>query len=125
MGHHELEAPPSQRIRVACVGDSLTRGSHGRALEHAWKPTQCSLRSSSCQGSYPAILQVLLDARFYTRDFGEMDAASTADAFRMSTWNDGLANGNVQWQSAMAVCKEALLKTKLVRTLASAHEFSF
>ena len=122
MGHHELEAPPSQRIRVACVGDSLTRGSHGREpLEHAWKPTQCSLRSSSCQGSYPAILQVLLDARFYdVRDFGE--SGRSLHSLMPSVCPPGmhgLANGNVQWQSAMAVCKEALLKTKLVSDVAS------
>ena len=65
--------PPPARTRVACVGDSLTRGSHqgNEPLQNAWN-SGCGMRSSSCQGSYPAILQVLLDARLYkVRAFAE------------------------------------------------------
>ena len=55
-----------RRVRVACVGDSLTVGDNqygadGRPL---WAPERCKA-TSLCHGSYPAVLQALLGARDY------------------------------------------------------------
>ena len=61
----------ARRVRVACVGDSLTVGDNqygtdGRPL---WAPERCKA-TALCHGSYPAVLQALLGAQDYdVREF--------------------------------------------------------
>lgn len=60
----EQTVAPAPRLRVACIGDSLTLGSP-EYPNHA-----CSISNKACRGNYPAVLRQMLGARYDLKSFG-------------------------------------------------------
>lgn len=63
-------APVEAKVRVACVGDSLTRG------DGSHEPRRPKGRGMAQRGNYPAALQRLLGDRFEVRNFGHGGATA-------------------------------------------------
>ena len=84
----------SSRIRVACLGDSLTRGD-GTHERHP--PKRLAQR-----GNYPARLQALLGSGFWVRNFGHggATACNSSDVPYIATRELAAAR---RWQPDVAV----------------------
>ena len=114
------------RVRVACIGDSLTRGgvkAHGLAgtltRDDATRnllPEPCPIADPVCRGNFPLLLAALLGVGYDVRNFGHIGVAAAA-ALPSECAAD--ANHTTPGLQLSGPCGAALKSSELLRGAAS------